>query len=62
MCVTCTNCSSPNIRSIDNQPLFHPSKKDVKNGTMRYENEVYVEFKCDDCDDTFTKIFNLTPQ
>lgn len=60
MSVTCKNCSSKNIRSVDNQPLFHPSKDEVKQGTMRYDNEVYVNFTCDDCEDTFTKIFTLT--
>lgn len=62
MSVICPKCSSKDVRSYDNQPLFHPSRRDVKAGSMRYDNEVYIDFKCDDCEDTFTKIFNLTPQ
>lgn len=62
MSVICPKCSSKDVRSYDNQPLFHPSRRDVKAGSMRYDNEVHIDFKCDDCEDTFTKIFNLTPQ
>ena len=62
MSVICKKCSSKNVRSYDNQPLFHPSKMEAKGGTMNYDDEVYMGFICDDCEDTFTKIFSLVEQ
>lgn len=60
MVIYCKSCNSENVRSFDNQPLFHPSKQDVNCGVPRFDDEVYVEFVCDNCNETFTKIFSLT--
>ncbi len=59
MSIQCKCCQSTNVRSIDNQPLFHPSKEEVAEGCMNFDNEIYVEFVCDDCEKTFTKVFSL---
>jgi hypothetical protein len=59
MSIQCKCCQSTNVRSIDNQPLFHPSKQDITKGSMNFDNEIYVEFVCDDCNETFTKVFSL---
>jgi plasmid replication initiation protein len=29
---------------------------------MNHDNEVYMDFKCDDCENTFTKTFSLVEQ
>ena len=64
--IVCPSCNGENIRSVDNQPLFHPSKKEVEGGTMRFDNELYMNFICDDCNHDkknatllFTKVFGL---
>lgn len=64
--VCCPECGMSNIRSVDNQPLYHPSKREVEKGVPNWDNEIYVEFTCDHCNPdgngakTFTIIFALT--
>ena len=58
--VCCPKCNGGNVRSIDNQPLYHPTKNDVlNNDAVRYDSEVYMSFICDDDNHEFTKVFNL---
>ena len=64
--VCCPNCGMSNIRSVDNQPLNHPSKYEVANGVPNWDNEIYVEFTCDYCNPSgiipnknFTIVFTL---
>jgi hypothetical protein len=63
--VCCPECGMSNIRSIDNQPLYHPSKQEVEKGVPNWDNEIYVEFMCDRCNPegkgkTFTITFALS--
>jgi hypothetical protein len=66
--VCCPKCQNKNVRSVDNQPLNHPSKREVEQGVPNWDNELYVTFICDQCnpmavsDKYFTLIFNLVPQ
>lgn len=60
--ICCPTCGSENIRSFDNEPLYHPSKLEVEDGTPRYDNEVIIKFICDDCPSEtriFTEVFTL---
>ena len=58
--VCCPKCNGGNVRSIDNQPLYHPTKNDViNNDAIHYDSEVYMKFICDDDNEEFTKVFNL---
>ena len=64
--VCCPKCQGTNIRSIDNQPLYHPKKEEVTKGVPNWDNEIYVEFICHDCNpndmgaETFNIVFALT--
>lgn len=62
--INCSHCKSENVRSIDNQPLYHPSKQDIigRSDVPKFDNEIYVEFICDDCHKKHTKVFNLVLQ
>lgn len=62
MSIQCKCCQSTNVRSFDNQHLYHPTKQEVADGNIRFETEVYIEFVCDDCEKTFTEIFSLVLQ
>ncbi len=56
----CPHCQSENIRSFDNQPLFHPTSEQVKNeDAVRYDGEAYLQFVCDDCKHEWQEIFQL---
>lgn len=57
----CYFCDSENIRSIDNEPLYHPSKLEVENGVSRFDNDIYIIFTCDDCNKRQTKVFTIKP-
>ena len=47
--ICCPKCQGSNIRGVDNQPLFYPSKKDVINGVANIDTEIYMTLICDDC-------------
>ena len=55
----CKKCGSCKTRSFDISPLYHPTKEEVAEGTAKFDDELYVEFICDDCNETFTKCFKL---
>ena len=60
--ITCPICKSENVMSVDNEPLYFPTEKDIKNGMARFDDEIYVKFICRDCkpkNNRFTKIFSL---
>ena len=57
--IQCEHCNSENVRSVDNQPLYHPSKEEVAKDVPNFDNEIYVEFYCDDCGKTHDKVFSL---
>lgn len=56
--IHCPNCNSTKVRSFDNQSLYHPTKED----DYQYDNEIYIEFECFDCEENFTKVFDLIEQ
>lgn len=64
--MSCPNCKSRKVRSIDNQPLYHPPKEDSEKNGYGIDSELYVTCKCDECNTEFEKIFTLvdsdTPQ
>lgn len=62
--ITCANqnCKSCNVRSYDSEPLSHPTEAEVKEGAPRYDNELYVKFRCLDCGQGFTVVFELSKQ
>lgn len=61
--INCPNCKSDNVRSVDNQPIWHPTASDIKNGVSRYDNEIYISFTCDNCkSDNFTVAFDIVPK
>lgn len=66
--VCCPKCQGTNVRSVDNQPLNHPSQREVKSGVPNWDNEIYMTFICDDCNPMaesgkyFTLIFDLVPK
>lgn len=57
--ITCTNCGVTNIRSIDNEPLFHPKDETEARRIMQYDNELYMRFVCDNCSEKFSVVFEL---
>jgi ribosomal protein S27E len=59
--VTCKHCGSIDVLAVDNQPLYHPTK-DEYTPDYRYDNELYMEFKCMSCDGYSTTVFTLTPK
>lgn len=62
--VKCPKCGSHNVRSIDNESLYHPTKQEVVDGLLNYDSDAYLKFVCDTCDngETFTKVFKLLAQ
>lgn len=62
MKITCPHCKSAQVRSIDNQTIFHPTKADVDKGTPNIDNEIYMEIQCDECTKTFTQSFEIVPE
>lgn len=66
--VCCPKCKGTNIRSIDNQPLYHDKKEELEKSVPSFDNEIYVEFICHDCSpvelnaETFTLVFDLVLQ
>lgn len=56
----CPKCNSEKIHSFDNQPLDHTFNGDSQYPC--YDREIYVSFKCNDCGNTFEKVFNLVLQ
>ena len=57
--ICCPNCKSENVRSVDNEPLYHPSQLEVEKGIPRLDEWLYVKFVCDNCEHNFTKTFKL---
>ncbi len=54
--IHCKHCNSTETRSVDNEPLHHPSEGEVKvDGIARYDDEIYTLFKCNDCG-LFTRV------
>lgn len=50
----CPKCNSGYVRSIDNEPLCHPTKKDVAvDKVAPIDLEIYYTCSCDDCNHTF---------
>jgi len=65
--ILCPKCGKHNVRAVDNESLYHPTKQEVKDGLLNYDNDVYIKFVCDEegCDNNhqrFTKVFKLIPQ
>ena len=61
--ICCPKCQSEDVRSIDNQPLEHPTKSGVEMfNSPRFDAELYMTFKCDGCNNLFDKVFTLTLQ
>jgi hypothetical protein len=60
MNICCPKCESNKVFSTDNQPLYHPRKYDEESGN--YDSEVYVEFKCSECNHEFDEVFDMTPR
>lgn len=60
--IHCYNCDSTKVKSFDYQPLYHPTTNEMETCDYQYDNEIYIEFECTDCGDTFTKVFDLIPQ
>ena len=49
MWILCSHCGSSKIRAVDNEPLFHPTAKEVEEGSKRIDNEITIMLHCDDC-------------
>ena len=64
MNVCCPKCESANVRSFDNESLYHPTKQEVETGVGNYDSEAYLKFVCDDCNDndSFTVVFKLVKE
>jgi hypothetical protein len=58
----CPLCSSPLVRSVDNQPLEHFNNQLTKtaNEYPMVDNVIILKFDCDTCQEQFEKTFNLT--
>jgi DNA-directed RNA polymerase subunit RPC12/RpoP len=55
--ICCPKCSSKNVRSYDNQPLYHPTDTDKE--PIQFDNELYMSFICGDCKERFILVFDL---
>ena len=49
MFIFCSHCGSQKIRAIDNEPLHHPTTKEVKDGIARIDRGITIMVHCDDC-------------
>jgi hypothetical protein len=57
--IKCPTCNNHNVYSIDNEPIYHPTKKEVDAGNMRYDNEIHIMFECLNCNEIFKKVFDI---
>ena len=58
--MNCPKCNSEKVRSYDNQPIYHPEKKDIWcYGTMGVDYEIYISIACDDCEHRFERNFPI---
>ena len=63
MKVCCPNCNSNKVRSYDNECLYHPNHdRPIPDSEMKYDNEVYIMFQCDECKSKFTITFDIVKQ
>ena len=68
--ICCPKCKGTNVRSIDNQPLYHPTKIETTMlNVAKYDNELYMTFICHDCNPngvplgrTFNVVFDIVPR
>lgn len=62
--IHCPNCQSDNLNSFDNEPLEIIPREmfEGKNISRQYDPEIYLKFKCHNCEHEFTKTFDLVPQ
>ncbi len=58
--VLCPKCNKGNCRNISAERLYYPSKEDVQKGVSRYDNEIYMTFMCDDCDEEFHRTMEIS--
>jgi hypothetical protein len=59
MKVTCPNCNTNHkVRVIDNEPLCMQHETTVKE-YYEMDDELYVFFLCDDCNQQFRKTFDI---
>lgn len=57
----CPKCNSSYVRSVDNEPLCHPTKKDVAvDDIVPIDLEIYYHCQCDDCRHEFRVIGEVT--
>jgi len=62
MKVTCPTCNCcDRVRSIDNLPIYHQQEINPK-VYFEIDDEAYITFKCDRCDQRFEKEFDLVPK
>ncbi len=57
--IECPHCNSENVRAYDNQPLCHPSKKDIESGSFRIDTEIFIDVICDKCNHSFQVIGDI---
>ncbi len=62
--IHCPKCKSDNLNSFDNEPLEIIPKEmfEGKNISRQYDPEIYLKFKCHNCEHEFTKTFDLIPR
>jgi hypothetical protein len=58
--VLCPKCNKGNCRNISAERLYYPSKEDVQKGVSRYDNEIYMTFMCDDCNEEFQRTMEIS--
>ncbi len=54
------NCAcGSQLRSTDNESLYHPTKEQVANGMPPIDGQLYVSLICDNCGHGYTQEFDL---
>jgi hypothetical protein len=59
--IECPKCGRTNCTTIDNEPLSHDKEWLTKNG-MQFDNQLYVFFRCNDCDNRFRGTLEIITQ
>lgn len=59
----CPYCRKPSLRSTDNESLYHPSEKAVKEQNIPpLDTEIGIHFICDNCGGNHLEIFDIVPR
>ncbi len=58
--IKCPKCQSAKVRSIDNQPLWHPTEDEIRDGASVIDFEIYLSMRCE-CGHTFEMVCDIVP-